>query len=197
MYSAAVSSQLRGDPPATGNLSPIKFAARREGIVVSSIDSIDISESSMQEEGYGSYCEDDHFTCIARNAPNNARYVFAQHEAGHFLVGYLLGVLTKGLQGTNHRSSDAGEVHCSCHSKMLKKDTGQLDDRSLNNFSCVILGGLVAEHKISTRRVIFVEAEERCEKSNEDGVVRYDLGIEDGEAGTVMSMHDQSLKRIR
>ncbi|KAK1580827.1 hypothetical protein Q3G72_000428 [Acer saccharum] len=72
MYSAAVSLQLRGDPPATGNLSPIKFEARREGIIVSSI-----------------------------------------HEAGHFLVGYLLGVLPKGLQDTKHRSSEAGEVRCS------------------------------------------------------------------------------------
>ncbi|KAK4852268.1 hypothetical protein QYF36_022540 [Acer negundo] len=31
-------------------------------------DSIDRSESSMQEEGYGSLCEDDHFMCIARNS---------------------------------------------------------------------------------------------------------------------------------
>ena len=28
-------------------------------------DSIDRSESSMQEESYGSLCEDDHFMCIA------------------------------------------------------------------------------------------------------------------------------------
>ncbi|KAK1581101.1 hypothetical protein Q3G72_003121 [Acer saccharum] len=75
--------------------------------------SIDRSESSMQEEGYGSLFEDDHLMCIARNAPNNARYVFAQHDAGRFLHGYLLGVLPKGLQGTKNRSSEAGEVHCS------------------------------------------------------------------------------------
>ncbi|KAK0599268.1 hypothetical protein LWI29_003777 [Acer saccharum] len=72
MYSAAVSSQLRGVPPATGNLTPIKFEAPREGIA----DSIDRSESSMQEEGYGSLCEDDHFICIAF-----ASYMVASIEA--------------------------------------------------------------------------------------------------------------------
>ncbi|KAK1581853.1 hypothetical protein Q3G72_009661 [Acer saccharum] len=77
---------------------------------------------------------------------------FAKHEVGHFLVGYLLGVLPKGLQGTKHRSSEAGEFNsfgislqscdcrfepqckdCPCRQvaipRMLKKDTGQLDDR--------------------------------------------------------------------
>ncbi|KAK0601734.1 hypothetical protein LWI29_026955 [Acer saccharum] len=115
MYSAAVSSQLRGDPPAAGNLSPIKFEARREGIV----DSIDRSESSMQEEGYGSLCEDDHFMCIA-----------------------------------NLNLSVWTVPACSVQvaiPRMLKKDIGQLGNRILNNFSCVVLGGLVAEHKISTR----------------------------------------------
>ncbi|KAK1583439.1 hypothetical protein Q3G72_023812 [Acer saccharum] len=92
------------------------------------------------------------------------------HEAGRFLLGYLLGVLPKGLQGTKHRSPEAGEVRCSksrvygfepqCMDcacmpvtipRMLKKDTSQLGDRILNNFSCVILGGPVAEHKVSTR----------------------------------------------
>ncbi|KAK1583694.1 hypothetical protein Q3G72_026173 [Acer saccharum] len=42
---------------------------------------------------------------------------FAKHEVGHFLVGYLLGVLPKGLQGTKHRSSEAGEV-CSSKSRV-------------------------------------------------------------------------------
>ncbi|KAI9187421.1 hypothetical protein LWI28_027989 [Acer negundo] len=44
-------------------------------------------------------------------------------------------------------------IDCPCMQvaipRMLKKDTGQLDDRILNNFSCVIQGDLVAEHKIS------------------------------------------------
>ncbi|KAK4851456.1 hypothetical protein QYF36_015316 [Acer negundo] len=52
-------------------------------------------------------------SCIARNAPTDARYVFAQREVGNFLVGYLLGVLPKGLQGTKHRSPEAAEVRCS------------------------------------------------------------------------------------
>ncbi|KAK0602523.1 hypothetical protein LWI29_034412 [Acer saccharum] len=47
--------------------------------------------------------------------------------------------------------------------RMLKKDTGQLDDRILNNFSCVILGGLVAEHKISTR-IRLIDPKVRCKK---------------------------------
>ncbi|TXG65689.1 hypothetical protein EZV62_006964 [Acer yangbiense] len=94
-----------------------------------------------------------------------------EHEAGHFLLGYLLGVLPKGLQGTSTEVLRQGNfgmslqscdcrfepqcMYCPCMQvavpRMLKKDTSQLDDRSLNNFSCVILGGLAAEHKISTR----------------------------------------------
>ncbi|KAK0598984.1 hypothetical protein LWI29_001247 [Acer saccharum] len=88
MFSAAVSSELRGEPPATGiylrlnlKLDPKELLSLRSLVdsVMKSIESctdfgslyedwIDRSESSMQEEGYGSLCEDDHFMCIARNS---------------------------------------------------------------------------------------------------------------------------------
>ncbi|KAL5768405.1 hypothetical protein ACOSP7_014959 [Xanthoceras sorbifolium] len=121
-------------------------------------DSIDRFEISMQDKGYGSLCEDDHFMCT-------------QHEAGHFLVGYLLGVLPKGYMVPSIESLRQGKFTAArvefvgfeflkevAIPRMLKKDTSQVGDRAnrskissktLNNFSCVLLGGLVAEHIVS------------------------------------------------
>ncbi|KAJ0079715.1 hypothetical protein Patl1_22717 [Pistacia atlantica] len=121
-------------------------------------------ESLVEDEGYESLCEEDYSMCM-------------QHEAGHFLVGYLLGVLPKGYEvpGTEALRQDefaAGRVKfvgfeflkevsfklswisrlsMPCRfifQRMLKTDIGQVSNRILNNFSCIILGGLVAAHLV-------------------------------------------------
>ncbi|TXG65688.1 hypothetical protein EZV62_006963 [Acer yangbiense] len=142
MYSAAVSSQLRGDPPATKiylrlnlKLDAKELLSLRSLVdsVMKSIESYPkvrcqkkatvlfvkmIVSCALQGIRETTYClmasiKMSPFITMRGNAPTDARYVFAQHEAGHFLVGYLLDVLPKGLQGTKHRSSEAGEVRCS------------------------------------------------------------------------------------
>ncbi|KAK1582055.1 hypothetical protein Q3G72_011460 [Acer saccharum] len=93
---------------------------------------------------------------MPRNAPTDARHVFAQHEAGRFLLGYLLGVLQKAYKAPSIEALRQGNfgmslqscdcrfepqcIDCPCMQvaipRMLKKDTGQLDDRkSLVNAS--------------------------------------------------------------
>ena len=47
--------------------------------------SVKALEKSMPDEGNESHCDEDHF-------------LYTQHEAGHFLVGYLLGVLPRGYE---------------------------------------------------------------------------------------------------
>ncbi|KAK1582551.1 hypothetical protein Q3G72_016166 [Acer saccharum] len=129
MYSAAVTSQLRGDLLATGNLSPTKL---RLDAKIRLID----QKVRCKKKAMVLFvkmivsCE-----LQIRSAPNNARYVFAQHEAGHFLVGYLLGDLPKALECLCKVVTrfEPKCMHCPCMQvaipKMLKKDNGQLDNR--------------------------------------------------------------------
>ncbi|XP_052193137.1 uncharacterized protein LOC127801776 isoform X2 [Diospyros lotus] len=96
---------------------------------------------------YESVCED-HVMCV-------------QHEAGHFLVGYLLGVLPKWYKVSNVEAArkgnyPAGKVEFLGFEFLREVDganilrrnfsSGKLCNRALNRFLCVLLGGLAAEH---------------------------------------------------
>ncbi|CAK9143128.1 unnamed protein product [Ilex paraguariensis] len=112
----------------------------------------------MEGENYDCPCED-HLRCM-------------QHEAGHFLVGYLLGVLPKryrvpSMEGLRQEEFAGGKVEFLGFEFLSELDTattlykdftkGKLSDVAikrkisftvLKRFLCVILGGLVAEHLV-------------------------------------------------
>ncbi|XP_022968755.1 uncharacterized protein LOC111467900 isoform X1 [Cucurbita maxima] len=120
-------------------------------------------ESLIAEGRYPSRCEEEeHLIC-------------AQHEAGHFLVGYLMGVLPKqyevpSIQALRQNRFAEGNVSFvgfeflgqidsikilvenadikNLHERENKgrqENKGTISLTKLNQFSCVILGGLVAE----------------------------------------------------
>ncbi|XP_004135797.2 uncharacterized protein LOC101213254 isoform X2 [Cucumis sativus] len=119
--------------------------------------SVEKLESSMAEGRHSSRCEEqEHFIC-------------AQHEAGHFLVGYLMGVLPKAYQVPSiqalrqNRFAEGkvsfvgfeflGEIdsakilgeNADIRSFNNRANKGTISSKTLNQFSCVTLGGLVAE----------------------------------------------------
>ncbi|KAG6590419.1 uncharacterized protein LOC111461960 [Cucurbita moschata] len=120
-------------------------------------------ESLIAEGRYPSRCEEEeHLIC-------------AQHEAGHFLVGYLMGVLPKqyevpSIQALRQNRFAEGNVSfvgfeflgeidsikilvenadiINLHKRENKgrqENKGTISSTKLKQFSCVILGGLVAE----------------------------------------------------
>ncbi|KAH7847093.1 hypothetical protein Vadar_021784 [Vaccinium darrowii] len=121
---------------------------------------VSLSElESLTREGSHESFSEDHLMCM-------------QHEAGHFLVGYLLGALPKRyfLSNTETLTRDGlvgggiefmgfeflGEVDTvGILEKNLSRpkpragiDRGKISLTTLNRFSCTILGGLVAEHLV-------------------------------------------------
>ncbi|KAM7472743.1 hypothetical protein LguiA_010926 [Lonicera macranthoides] len=112
-------------------------------------------ESSMHSKIYDSHSED--------------RLMCLQHEAGHFLVGYLLGVLPKGYSvfSVENLKPDGGRVEFPGFEFLSEIGTGRrpkykfnrrklcdraskckLSLKNLNRFLCVILGGLIAEYLV-------------------------------------------------
>ncbi|CAH8382841.1 unnamed protein product [Eruca vesicaria subsp. sativa] len=96
-------------------------------------------------------------------------FAVVQHESGHFLVGYLLGVLPRRYEIPNledirdNVASITGRVEfvgfeflkqVGAANQFMKDDVnlsvsqGNISSKTLNNFSCVILGGMVAEHML-------------------------------------------------
>ncbi|GMP40496.1 hypothetical protein CsSME_00010928 [Camellia sinensis var. sinensis] len=114
-------------------------------------------KNMMHSGSYESLCED-HLMCM-------------QHEAGHFLVGYLLGVLPKGYKVSNmealrQEKFARGRVEFLGFEFLRDIDTtkilqnfskgklfdganrGKISSTTLNKFLCVILGGLAAEQLV-------------------------------------------------
>ncbi|KAL8200135.1 hypothetical protein R6Q57_011474 [Mikania cordata] len=106
-----------------------------------------LEESSVTNEDNDLYLEDDmvkHMQVL-------------QHEAGHFLVGYLLGVLPKQYKVScmEDKITDANvkfvgfEFLTELEDVVLSNkslDIVKSSHRALSRFACVIVGGLVAEH---------------------------------------------------
>ncbi|XP_010528840.1 PREDICTED: uncharacterized protein LOC104805845 [Tarenaya hassleriana] len=101
------------------------------------------------------------------------RFMVVQHESGHFLVGYLLGVLPRRYEIPKSEalrcndSTVTGRVEfvgfeflkeVGIAKQLMKDDVlcktyqmetrGKISSKILNSFSCVILGGLVTEHML-------------------------------------------------
>ncbi|XP_038879284.1 uncharacterized protein LOC120071224 isoform X2 [Benincasa hispida] len=114
-------------------------------------------QSLVADGRHSSRCEEEeHFIC-------------AQHEAGHFLVGYLMGVLPKeyevpSIQALNQNRFAEGKVsfvgfeflgeidsvkilgeNADIRNFHNRANEGRISSKTLNQFSCVTLGGLVAE----------------------------------------------------
>ena len=77
----------------------------------------------------------------------------ACHEAGHFLVAYLLGVLPKAytlgaweaFSKYNSLSVQAGTTFLD-QAIQMEMQSGQISGKTLDNFVCVALGGIAAEY---------------------------------------------------
>ncbi|ESQ29780.1 hypothetical protein EUTSA_v10023619mg [Eutrema salsugineum] len=105
------------------------------------------------------------------SSPEEDWFAVVQHESGHFLVGYLLGVLPRRYEIPNFEaikqnvSNVTGRVEfvgfeflkeVGAANQFMKGDVGRrinlssnrgnISSKTLNNFSCVILGGMVTEH---------------------------------------------------
>eukprot|EP00890_Picochlorum_soloecismus_P001194 jgi/Picsp_1/2075/NSC_05540-R1_stress regulated protein len=84
-------------------------------------------------------------------SPTYARRI-ALHEAGHFLIAYLLGILPKGytlsswdaFRRTRSLNIQAGTTFCDAEFQTEVKN-GQLSSSSLDVFSCVALAGVATE----------------------------------------------------
>ncbi|XP_031130173.1 uncharacterized protein LOC116031943 isoform X2 [Ipomoea triloba] len=148
-YKAALSlvKQLQGKP---GGLRG--FAAAQLASILAMENSVDTDSSEASSSAL-----EDHQICI-------------QHEAGHFLVGYLVGVLPyrykvpsvedliqdKFAPGNVEfcgfdflRKVGASTVSCKKLTKrkqMVEVNTNKVSSKALNRFLCVTLGGLVAEY---------------------------------------------------
>ncbi|XP_030466983.1 uncharacterized protein LOC115685965 isoform X3 [Syzygium oleosum] len=112
--------------------SCLDFARTEDRVSGSGRQSVVLEEGNDQSLG-----EEDIFMCT-------------QHEAGHFLVAYLLGVLPKEYKvlkrGNSSQDQFAGGTVKFVGFEFLREVNKRcISSKTLNNFSCVILGGLVAE----------------------------------------------------
>ncbi|KAJ0258925.1 hypothetical protein HA466_0076410 [Hirschfeldia incana] len=128
------------------------------------IDSVSRSFESVSPEANSVRNFQDH-KAITSSSPEEDWLAVVQHESGHFLVGYLLGVLPRRYEISNLEamSSVTGRVEfvgfeflkqVGAANQFMKDDVnlsvpqGYVSSKTLNNFSCVILGGMVTEHML-------------------------------------------------
>lgn len=76
-----------------------------------------------------------------------------QHEAGHFLIAYLLGILPKGYTITSLEAlKKEGSLNVQAGTAFVdfefleEIDTGKLSAKMLNRFSCIALAGVATEY---------------------------------------------------
>ncbi|CAE5960344.1 unnamed protein product [Arabidopsis arenosa] len=152
----------------SAKLLPKKLDMSSKSDLWSLIDSVSRSIESVyvQEDSVRMSKEEE-----TKTSPEEDWVAVVQHESGHFLVGYLLGVLPRyyeipTLEAVRQNvSCVTGRVEFvgfeflkqvgaanqlmkdNVHGRMNLSDTqGNISSKTLNNFSCVILGGMVAEH---------------------------------------------------
>lgn len=97
---------------------------------------------------------------ISRLFSSDYKKRVAQHEAGHFLVAYLLGILPKAytlsaweaFSKFNSINTQAGCVFCDSDIQQ-EVQSGKLSGNSLDRFVCIALGG------VSTEYLLFDQAE--------------------------------------
>ncbi|KAK4795828.1 hypothetical protein SAY86_028154 [Trapa natans] len=119
-------------------------------LVDSAVDSIRtcIELSSLEDEALGDSVEKIFLEEGNEDLSQEDLFMFAQHEAGHFLCGYLLGVLPKGYELLKKGISGQHQIAGGNVNFVGFDFLGDipLNLQTFDNFSCVIVGGLVAEH---------------------------------------------------
>ncbi|PHU01521.1 hypothetical protein BC332_31308 [Capsicum chinense] len=76
-----------------------------------------------------------------------------EHEAGHFLVGYLVGVIPRSyevpsVEDITQNKFAQGNVRFLGFEFIKEETRAKISSQTLNKFLCVILGGLAAEHLV-------------------------------------------------
>ncbi|KAM3289331.1 putative protein isoform X1 [Capsicum chacoense] len=92
-----------------------------------------------------------------RSDTNNSAYedhqMCLEHEAGHFLVGYLVGVIPRSyevpsVEDITQNKFAQGNVRFLGFEFIKEETRAKISSQTLNKFLCVILGGLAAEHLV-------------------------------------------------
>ncbi|CAN4101613.1 unnamed protein product [Withania somnifera] len=87
------------------------------------------------------------------NSPYEDHQMCLQHEVGHFLVGYLVGVLPRSykvpsVEDITQDKFAQGNVQFLGFEFLKEENWAKISSQTLNRFLCVILGGLAAEHLV-------------------------------------------------